>query len=106
MGYYRGLQTAESRDSVEHWSSNDLTARNPQQTSVTVFFGAMDSRCFIRGNKIHYELARNTDKYFVTIEGSTHSSTPGSECDKTKWQYGNSVKIIFWTTLPNGALRL
>ena len=105
MGYYRDQRTTELRDSVEHWSSNDPTVRNPQRSSGTVVFGAMDSRCFIRGNKIHYEVARNTDKYFVAIEGATHSPTPRSECDKTKWQYGNSVKIIFWTTLPNGALR-
>jgi hypothetical protein len=96
MGQYWGLRTTESRDSVEHWSRNVPTVRNPQQTSVTVFFGALDSRCFIRGNEIHYEVAKKAQiKISSPSKGPPIAPCRAASATKPNGSNGNSVKIFF-----------
>ena len=89
------IRAKDSMNDIDYCSTNNSTVCAVQSISVPVLFAAMGAHYFIRDNERMHEMARSTDKDFITIEGAVHGFTPCTACEKRPGQYSNTVKNLF-----------
>jgi pimeloyl-ACP methyl ester carboxylesterase len=89
------IRAKDSMNDIDYCSTNNSTVCAVQSIAVPVLFAAMGAHYFIRDNERMHEMARSTDKDFITIEGAVHGFSPCTACEKTPGQYSNSVKNLF-----------
>ena len=88
-------RATNSRDGIDHCSSNNSTTCAVQSISVPIIIAAMGAYQFIRDDEIIFEKSASKDKDYVVIEGALHGFGPCTACEKTKGQYSNTVKNLF-----------
>jgi len=88
-------RATNSRDGIEHCSTNNSTTCAVQSISVPIMVAAMGGYHFIRDGEIIYDKSVAKDKDFVVIEGALHGFGPCTACATTPGQYSNTVKNLF-----------
>jgi hypothetical protein len=88
-------RASNSRDGIDHCSTNNSTTCAVQSISVPIMIAAMGAYHFIRDDEIIFEKSRSKDKDYVVIEGAVHGFGPCTACEKGKGQYSNTVKNLF-----------
>ena len=88
-------RATNSRDGINHCSSNNSTTCAVQSISVPIMIAAMGGYEFIRDDEINFDKSTSKDKDYVVIEGALHGFGPCTACETTKGQYSNSVKNLF-----------
>ena len=89
------IRATDSMEGTDWCSSNNSVPCALRSIAVPLLVVAMGAHYFIRDNEIHFEVARSTDKDFITIEGASHGQTPCTACERTPGQYSNAATNFF-----------
>jgi len=78
---------------IDWCSTNNSVPCALKSISVPILITAMGAHYFVSDSEYYFDVAKSTDKDFITIEGAVHGITPCNEC--AGGPYSNSVKNFF-----------
>lgn len=95
---FLGTRAIRAHDAMEDFdveSNNNSTPAHLRKIHVPILMMTAGGHYFIRDNEKMFDLAVSPDKDFAVVEGAAHGIVPCVPCEKTKGQYGNTVKNTF-----------
>lgn len=95
---FLGARAIRAHDAMEDFdveSNNNSTPAHLRKIHVPILMMTAGGHYFIRDNEKMFDLAVSPDKDFAVVEGAAHQIVPCAACEKTKGQYGNTVKNAF-----------
>jgi hypothetical protein len=78
---------------IEWCSTNNSVPCALQTITMPILIIAMGAHYFVSDSEYYFDVAKSTDKEFITIAGATHGITACRECEGGP--YDNSVKNFF-----------
>jgi pimeloyl-ACP methyl ester carboxylesterase len=95
---FLGTRAIRAKDAMEDFdveSNNNSTPAHLRKIHVPILMMTAGGHYFMRDNEKMFDLAASSDKDFAVVEGAAHQIVPCLPCEKTKGQYGNTVKNTF-----------